>query len=381
VSAATNVSARLLGRRFRFVTAPGLFSAERIDDGTRLLLEHLPQTAPASVLDVGCGYGALGLPIASRFPDAAVLGVDRDLLAVETALGNAGLATLTNVRGQGSLGYRDIGDVRFDWIVCNVPARIGAEAIRYLLGAGATRLSTSGELRVVVINDLVPTVDRIRDAEKWDIHQVAAGSRHTVFRLGSASPVPLDHEGIYARDRVEIPARGETSQLERPHDISEDPTHRMDALPLLLDCLPRQHRGGALVWRGGYGAAAIGLARAGARVVAADRDLLATTWTRRNALARGVSVETRDVLWPSASAPGPVSLAVCELSAAAGLASAQREVVEVLSLVSRGGTLLWLGLSKPLKQVLPRVIEQCAVSGHVLASRGSWSVAQLRVPS
>src|SRR4051812_6838423 len=61
-----SVAAELLGRRFRFQTAPGLFSTDRIDDGTRLLLAHLPETAPATVLDVGCGYGALGLPVAAR---------------------------------------------------------------------------------------------------------------------------------------------------------------------------------------------------------------------------------------------------------------------------------------------------------------------------
>src|SRR5213076_515113 len=45
-----------------------VFSSQRIDEGTLLLLQHLPAGDPASLLDLGCGYGALGLPLAARWP-------------------------------------------------------------------------------------------------------------------------------------------------------------------------------------------------------------------------------------------------------------------------------------------------------------------------
>src|SRR5439155_15847737 len=59
-----------------------VFATRAIDAGTLLLLRNLPERAPESLLDLGCGYGAVGLPIAARFPKVRALLVDRDLLAV-----------------------------------------------------------------------------------------------------------------------------------------------------------------------------------------------------------------------------------------------------------------------------------------------------------
>src|SRR5690606_3714524 len=115
---------------------------------------------PSSVLDLGCGWGALGLPIARAYADAACLLVDRDALAAHWSALNARSMGLANVVARPSLGYRDV-EGRFDWVLCNVPARIGAQAIEYIVGAGAALLSEAGELRVVVIRDLDPVMEAI----------------------------------------------------------------------------------------------------------------------------------------------------------------------------------------------------------------------------
>ena len=60
--ATLNLSA--LGQKLQMQIPHDVFSTQRIDEGTLLLLEHLPSREPATVLDMGCGYGALGLPIA-----------------------------------------------------------------------------------------------------------------------------------------------------------------------------------------------------------------------------------------------------------------------------------------------------------------------------
>jgi precorrin-6B methylase 2 len=367
----TTVTADLLGTRFHFQAAPGLFSSDRIDDGTTLLLAHLPARPPASLLDVGCGYGALGLPIAARFPEARCLLVDRDMLAVQASATNAKAAGLPGVTCQPSLGYRDVAERGFDWILCNVPARIGTEAIRYLLGEGAARLTSDGELRVVVINDLGPVVEGIGREEQWPIELVSAGARHKVYRLGPTGVRAMDPIVIYGRDIVEVGAM----RLERPQDISQNPTHLSDGLPLLLEFLTREKAKRAFVWRGGYGAAAMTLARSGVQVTAADRDLLTTTFTRRNAAALGLELTCSDALWPHQGGRGPFDLVVCESAPQAGIESGQREVAENLQLLAPHGTLLWLAPSRLMKDVLK---ELRTGAGGVLAQRGEWSVARLR---
>src|SRR5207302_716843 len=73
-----------------------VFASHAVDDGTLLLLRSLPGSPPASFLDLGCGYGALGLPVAARFPRARGLLVDRDLREVVEA--QAGRLHLSGLR-------------------------------------------------------------------------------------------------------------------------------------------------------------------------------------------------------------------------------------------------------------------------------------------
>lgn len=370
------VTAELLGHAFRFRTAPGLFCADRVDDGTRLLLEHLPPRAPASVFDLGCGYGALGLPVAAAHPTARVVLADRDLLAVEMARQNAAEHALVHVETRGSLGYRDLPDERFDWVLCNVPARIGDQAIAYMLAGGLRRLTSEGEVRVVVIRDLGPVVERVAMENRWTLQRVADGARHVLFALGAQPADEPDHEQVYARDEVQIPWRDEALRLERPHDINEDPSHTSDAVPLLLDTLPRQPRRSAFVWRGGYGIASIALALSGTRVLAADKDLLATTYTRRNARRCGVEIETRDALSP-AQALGPddrPALVVGELSPIAGTDRAVTELEEAMAHLSPGAEGLWLAPTRFARECLARLTNHKTVRVHQLVSHARWSI-------
>jgi 16S rRNA (guanine1207-N2)-methyltransferase len=371
-----SVSAELLGHEHVLQTAPGLFSAGRVDDGTRLLLSYLPRTKPTRVLDLGCGYGALGLPIAVAYPEAHLTLVDRDLLAVELSGANSRQLKLANVECRGSLGYRDVADSRFDWVLCNVPARIGDEAIAYILGAGAARLATGGELRIVVIRDLEAVVQRVAAQHGWPVEHVTSSARHGIFRLPGPVSFETDHESVYLRDTVKLQADGELL-LQRPHDISEDPGHLREGLPLLLECLPRRGAGGAFVWRGGYGAAAIVLARRGWQVSAADKDLLATTFTRRNAARLGVAVTTTDELVPGTPPATRFDLIVGELATPAGAQRSLAEIDASLALATPKATVLWLGPTRAVKSWLIGPTSWKALS---LASRGAFSVVRI-VPS
>src|SRR5207237_8404196 len=138
---------------------------------------------------LGWGYVAVGLAIAARWPFARSLLVDRGLLAVAASAHNARALGLANVEVRPGLGYRDLAGERFDWVLCNVPARIGERAIRYLLEGGR---ALAGETRVVVIRDLAPVVEKLA-------RHVARGRRHDVLAAERGpSSVQLAADDLYA---------------------------------------------------------------------------------------------------------------------------------------------------------------------------------------
>jgi 16S rRNA G1207 methylase RsmC len=310
-----------------------VFSSQRIDEGTLLLLRNLPAGEPASLLDLGCGYGALGLPIAARWPRARSLLIDRDLLAVAASAHNARALGLRNVDARPGLGYRGLSRERFDWVLCNVPARIGARAIRYLLEGGRT---LGAEVRAVVIRDLAAPVLSLG---LTGLEHVARGPRHDVFSLPRApAEVDLDDDCVYARDQTEVAGL----RLQRPQDASEDPNHGV-LLAALTESLPRDPPARALAFRAGYGALPLLLKSryTAAEVVAQERDLLDAAFLRRNARTLGLAVEVRETLFPADGlAAGSFSLVVGELSSPAGAAVARRELRDAADLLAPAGEAL-----------------------------------------
>lgn len=362
-----------LGQRLRLIAAAGLFSADRLDDGTLLLLQNLPSSAPSTILDLGCGCGGLGLPIAAAHPKAKLLLVDRDLLAVRYAERNAREHKIANVTCAGSLGYRDVGNGPFDWILCNVPARIGRDAIAAFARGGAARLAPGGEVRFVVIRDLGPVVAEVLAAQGLEGRRTAQSARHEVWSIARKEGSTVEDDGIYLRDRVKV---GDL-ELDRPADISEDPGHQKGGLPLLLSCLPAKPGARALVWRGGYGAVALTLARRGAKVVSADRDLLALAFTGRN--AAGAAQAGIDLCRAAALdevTESGFDTVVAEVQAAFGESGALEEWKRLAAAVRPGGSALVLGPDRTVKAAL----RKGAAEGHaLLANHGGWAVVRLRL--
>ena len=346
-------------------TAHGLFSADRLDEGTRLLLSHLPERELRTVLDVGCGYGALGLPIAAALPDARVLCVDRDLVAARFCAHNARLLELGNVEARPSLGYDEVGEQGLDLVLCNVPARIGREGIRHLVEGGARRASSHGEVRIVVIRDLRATVEALARERNWSCSLAAEGPRHDVFAIGPQVPEAAEDAALYARDEVELAGL----RFARPHDASEDPGHAKEAVPLLVDLLPRAPRGDALVWRSAHGVASTVLALRGASVLAADRDLLALAFARKNAARHGAAIETRAAGWLPELAERTYSLVVVELSATAGPTVASFELDAARRAIAKDGRAIILALDK-----IARPLRESPARPAILGQRGAWTV-------
>ena len=340
------VTEKALGRTLSLDVPFDVFASQAVDDGTLLLLENLPEGEPRSVVDLGCGYGALGLPVALRWPGARCLLIDRDLLAVRASAHNARALGAAHVEARPGRGYRGLKGERFDWVLCNLPARIGSRAIRSLLEGGR---ALGAEVRAVVIRDLGEMVAALALS---GLRRVARGARHDVFAL---PPGPAEGDtddlDVYARDQTRFAGL----RLERPHDASEEPSH-LARLALLEESLPRAPPSRALAFRAGYGAVPLLLRSRypAAEVIAQERDLLDAAFLRRNAQALGLPVEVRETLFPSeAGSPGSFGLVLGELSSPAGAAVAARELRDASGLLAPGGEALILATEKQEREWLP----------------------------
>jgi len=168
-------------RDLRLTSAWGLFSAKGVDEGTALLLNELALLPPASrVLDFGCGYGALGLALAALWPEAEVVLIDKDLLAVEACASNIDDNGLSNARAVLSPGFRDAPDGPYDLIVANLPAQAGNEALDEILLDSWQRLTPGGSLVVVTVKGLRRYIRRRLEAVFGNAHKARQGPRHTV---------------------------------------------------------------------------------------------------------------------------------------------------------------------------------------------------------
>ncbi|MFO8153666.1 class I SAM-dependent methyltransferase [Thioalkalivibrio sp.] len=150
----------LAGESLEFVTTWGLFSPRRIDDGTRLLLAHAEVRPADRCLDLGCGYGPIGLTFARKAHQGRCTLVDKDFVAVEYSRRNAELNGLANVDCLLSNGFAQIAERRFDVIASNLPAKVGRELLyTYLLDAW-DQLNPGGRLYVVTITGLRRFIER-----------------------------------------------------------------------------------------------------------------------------------------------------------------------------------------------------------------------------
>ena len=128
------IEAELRGRAFTFHSSWGLFSPREIDAGTRLLVERLEIGEADDCLDLGCGYGPIGLAMAAAAPRGRTLLVDRDLVALAYAEANARRNELTNVEVLGSNGLDAVPpERRFDLIASNLPAKVGRELLTLIV--------------------------------------------------------------------------------------------------------------------------------------------------------------------------------------------------------------------------------------------------------
>ena len=172
----------LRGHRLTFHTTWGLFSPRGIDNGSYLLIEHIDVRDGQWTLDLGCGYGAMGLAIAKACPGGTVHLVDTDFVAVDFARKNAQLNGLANCTAYLSNAFSAVGDIRFDNVVANLPAKVGKELLYIILSDAREHLKPGGQLVVVTISGLKEFIKRNFQEVFGNYKKLKQGREHAVFR-------------------------------------------------------------------------------------------------------------------------------------------------------------------------------------------------------
>lgn len=149
-----NFRTELRGTSLTFSATWGLFSPKAIDAGTHLLIEHLDIREGDICLDLGCGYGAIGVTLAKCTQAATVYMVDKDFVAIDYARKNVEQNRLQNCHVLLSNGFSHLPDIQFDLIASNLPANVGKELLQIFLTDAKQHLKPNGRLYVVTISGL-----------------------------------------------------------------------------------------------------------------------------------------------------------------------------------------------------------------------------------
>jgi 16S rRNA (guanine1207-N2)-methyltransferase len=144
------VSATIRGRSFRFLTDSGVFAKRGPDAGTILLAEALVIPASALTLDLGCGYGVLGIVAAALAPQGRAVLTDVNQRAVALAKKNIESNGLTNAEARAGEFYRPVEGLLFDAIVTNPPVRAGKDVLERMAREGREHLVHGGTYWVVL---------------------------------------------------------------------------------------------------------------------------------------------------------------------------------------------------------------------------------------
>ncbi|AQU77893.1 MULTISPECIES: class I SAM-dependent methyltransferase [Planococcus] len=141
----------LRGEKFRFQTDTGVFSKSEVDFGSRLLIEAFREAdIDGPMLDVGCGYGPIGMAIAKAFPQKQVHMIDVNTRAIELAKTNVEKNEISNVQIYESDGLAAVEIDDFSAILTNPPIRAGKETIFRFYEEAAAKLMDGGSLWVVI---------------------------------------------------------------------------------------------------------------------------------------------------------------------------------------------------------------------------------------
>ena len=147
------IQALIRGVNLAFATAPSLFSPKAPDQGSLLLLSLVNFNHSDKILDLGCGYGLMGIYAAKQVRPENVYLIDNDPVAVKFAAQNAETNDVTALHLACSDGFHDFREVGFTKILCNPPYHTDFSVAKHFIEKGFNRLALGGALWLVTKRD------------------------------------------------------------------------------------------------------------------------------------------------------------------------------------------------------------------------------------
>lgn len=197
-----SINVRLAGRDLAVTTAGGIFSPDRVDIGTHVLLGNTPAPPPGGdFLDLGCGWGPISMTLALDSPRATVWAVDVNDRALDMVRRNAEAHGLANIKAVRPEEVPD--DVRFRTIWSNPPIRVGKNELHSMLSHWLPRLDVGSDAWLVVQRNLgSDSLHRWMQAELPDdfsVVRAATSKGYRVLRVrhrsGTGLTEPIDVVG------------------------------------------------------------------------------------------------------------------------------------------------------------------------------------------
>ncbi len=137
----------VLGNELMFDTDAGVFSRDGLDVGSKVLMEALPELH-GRVLDLGCGWGAVGVSIKKKWPEIDLVMTDVNQRAADLSKSNLALNRVSAQVLQGD-GFENV-EGKFDFVITNPPIRAGKQAIYGMFADAREHLNDGGELYIVI---------------------------------------------------------------------------------------------------------------------------------------------------------------------------------------------------------------------------------------
>jgi 16S rRNA (guanine1207-N2)-methyltransferase len=172
-----------------FWTDAGVFSKTGIDFGSRLLIETMEIPVGAKVLDVGCGYGPIGITAAMLAESGEVTMVDVNERAVFLAKKNIEQNMAPGAKAIVSDRFEKVGGEKFDRILTNPPIRAGKAVVHSIFEGAAEHLNAGGELWVVIQKKQgAPSAKKKLEELFGSVEDVARDAGYRIFRCRDALP-------------------------------------------------------------------------------------------------------------------------------------------------------------------------------------------------